>query len=156
MYTLLSTNRRMLLCSCYHNRDTEHLIMRLFAVSPHLPLLAPDNHWFPIYPCNCTFVNIQTRHFCRMQSSCGWLLSRSTMLLRAILVGACISRLFLLMLSRIPSPGHRTICLPIYQLIHWGCFQGWTITNVAAIHICVDTCWFLWGKSRSGIASLTF
>ena len=84
--------------------------------------------------------NIQTRHFCRMQSSCGWLLSRSTMLLRAILVGACISRLFLLMLSRIPSPGHRTICLPIYQLIHWGCFQGWTITNVAAIHICVDTC----------------
>ena len=54
---------------------------------------------------------------------------------------------------------HRDIgpfCLPIYQLIHWGCFQGWTITNVAAIHICVDTCWFLWGKSRSGIASLTF
>lgn len=111
MYTLLSTNRRMLLCSCYHNRDTEHLIMCLFAVSPHLPLLAPDNHWFPIYPCNCTFVNIQTRHFCRMQSFCGWLLSRSTMLLRAILVGACISRLFLLMLSRIPSPGHRTILL---------------------------------------------
>lgn len=80
--------------------------------------LAPDNHWFAFYPYNYTSSKISDKWTYTICSLCVWFLSLCIMLLRFVQVAACITRLFLLLLSGILLPGHGTICLSIYQLIH--------------------------------------